>query len=367
MPEKELLHRIAMTMIPGIGDVLGKKLVTLFGSAEAVFREPGRLLRKMPRLVELIRNASTNAEIFHRAGVEIDFLNRYKIRALFFTDQDYPRRLKHCHDSPVMLYFKGNADLNAGRMIGIVGTRSATDYGKRVTTDVVSGLAPLNIVVVSGLAYGIDSIAHRVSLDHGLATIGVLGHGLDMVYPWQNRTLAERMIGCGGLLTEFISGTKPDRMNFPKRNRIIAGLCDAIIVAEAGKKGGALITADIANSYNRDVFALPGRVYDPGSEGTNLLIRTNRAALIQTFEDIEYAMGWKEQYTRTGNNMPLLIPELTEEEAAIYGLLKGEKQAGIDEICILTGIPMSKVSASLLNLEFEGLVRCLPGKVYQLS
>lgn len=366
MEGDRLLYEIALTLVPGIGDILGKKLVNLFGSAEAVFREPSRHLKKLPRIGETIVHAVSSGEILQKAEKELLFMERFRIKALFFLHDDYPGRLKNCHDGPLLMFYKGNANLNAGKIIGIVGTRSATEYGKRVVTEIISGLTHHNPIVISGLAYGIDSMAHRISLDCSLETIGVLGHGLDTVYPWQNRNLAERMLEQGGLVTEFISGTKPDRMNFPMRNRIIAGLCDAIVVIEAGKKGGALITAELANSYNRDVFAVPGKVHDPYSEGTNYLIRTNRASLVQKPEDIEYLMGWK--HNRPGEKIvqKQLFYHLTDEETIIYQLISDMKKAGIDEICINAGMPMSKVSSCLLNMEFEGIVTCLPGKIYSL-
>ena len=366
MNDDKLLYQIGLTLIPGVGDVLGKKLVSLCGSAEAVFREPRRHLKKMPRIGDLLAQAVGNREILLRAEKELSFIERYRITTLFFQDKEYPHRLKHCVDSPVLLFYKGMADLNSSRVIGIVGTRKATDYGKKVTRELIGDLVHQEVLVVSGLAYGIDSCAHRYSLDFGLSTVGVLGHGLDTVYPWLHRSLAEKMLKQGGLVTEFLSMTRPDRSNFPKRNRIIAGLCDAIVVVEAGRKGGALITADIANSYNRDVFAVPGRITDPFSDGTNYLIRTNRAALIQKADDIEYLMGWK---VNAGSQQPQqrkIFIEMTPEEEKIVGIIQGNGQLSIDEICIQAGAPMSKVSASLLNLEFEGIVKCMPGKVYAL-
>jgi DNA processing protein len=366
MVETTLRYQIALTMIPGIGDILGRKLVNFYGNVEGVFQEPGRLARKFPRIGELISRELKKSEIFAKADKEIAFIERYRIVPLFFQDKGYPQRLKNCHDSPLMLYYKGNANLNAEKVIGIVGTRSATEYGRKMVLELIRGLSDHQMVVVSGLAYGIDSAAHKASLELGLPTIGVLGHGLDTVYPWQNRNMAEKMVSQGGLLTEFQSGTKPDRMNFPMRNRIIAGLCDAIIVVEAGRKGGALITADIANSYNRDVFAVPGRIGDPCSEGTNLLIRTNRAALIQKPEDIEYLIGWK---LAEGAKKPLqqkLFHNLTDEETKIYEFIQLCRQAGIDDICYQTGLTMNRVSAALLNMEFEGILTCLPGKIYSL-
>lgn len=361
-----LIYKIGLTLIPGVGDVLGRKLVNLCGSAEAVFREPGRHLRKMPRLGNLISEAVRGSAIFERAESEMLFIRRYGITPLFFRDTGYPNRLRHCYDSPVMIYYKGTADLNSTKVIGIVGTRNATEYGKAVSRTLIDGLAGQQVLVVSGLAYGIDSCAHRYALDTGLDTVGVLGHGLDTVYPWLNRPLAEKMLRQGGLVTEFMSGTKPDRTNFPKRNRIIAGLCDAVIVVEAGRRGGALITADIANSYNRDVFAVPGRVTDPLSDGTNYLIRTNRAALVQTADDIGYLMGWKETGRPGEPVQRKIFVELSEEEEKIASILREKGPTGIDEICSLAEYTMSRVSASLLNLEFEGIVKCLPGKVYSL-
>ena len=366
MEDDDLIYRIAMTMIPGVGDVLGKKLVSLCGSAGAVFREPRHHLKKMPRIGELLARATGNREILLRAGKEAAFIERYRITPVWFQDTGYPRRLKHCIDSPVLLFYKGTASLNPAHVIGIVGTRNATDYGRAVTREIIAGLVQQQVLVVSGLAYGIDSCAHRFSLDFGLNTVGVLGHGLDTVYPWMHRPLAEKMLMQGGLVTEFPGGTKPDRTNFPKRNRIIAGLCDAIVVVEAGRKGGALITADIANSYNRDVFAVPGRVTDPYSDGTNYLIRTNRASLVQKADDIEYLMGWKEKAVQPPPVQRKIFIEMTPEEEKIVALLQEKGQLGIDEICILSENLMSRVSASLLNLEFEGVVRCLPGKVYEL-
>jgi DNA processing protein len=366
MSEDKLIYQIGLTLIPGVGDVLGRKLVSLCGSAEAVFREPRHHLKKMPRIGELLAQAAGKSEILQRAEKELVFIERYHITPLFFQDKGYPHRLKNCLDSPVMLFYKGTADLNSSRVVGIVGTRKATEYGKSVTHDLVGGLVQQQVLVVSGLAYGIDSCAHRYSLDFGLNTVGVLGHGLDTVYPWLHRPLAERMLTQGGLITEFLSATRPDRTNFPKRNRIIAGMCDAIVVVEAGLKGGALITADIANSYNRDVFAVPGRVTDPFSDGTNFLIRTNRAALVQKADDIEYLMGWKKVTGPAQATQRKIFIEMTPDEERIVTLLQETGQLSIDEICIQTETPMSKASASLLNLEFEGIVKCLPGKVYSL-
>jgi DNA processing protein len=265
-----------------------------------------------------------------------------------------------------MLYYKGDADLNQSRIVGIVGTRSATAYGKAVTQELIRDLTEQGLLVVSGLAFGIDASAHRGALDAGLQTIGVLGHGLDRIYPFTHKSLAERIISQGGLLTEFMSGVKPSRENFPRRNRIIAGLCDAIVVVEAARKGGALITAELANSYNRDVFAIPGRVHDPYSEGANHLIRTNKAALIQGAADLVYLMGWKRDTGESNTVQKKIFLELSREEEIIVKLLQEKGQVGIDDLCTGSGLQQNQVSSALLNLEFEGVLKCLPGKVYTL-
>jgi len=320
----------------------------------------------MPRIGEWLAQETARTEILRRAETEMTFIDRYRIQPLFFQDRDYPARLRNCPDSPLMLYYRGSTTLNPTRVVGVVGTRKPTDYGRTGTHDLVAGLAPYGVMVVSGLAYGIDGYAHRAALDCGIDTVGVLGHGLDTVYPWLHRPLAERMLMNGGLLTEFLSRTRPDRNNFPKRNRVIAGMCDAIVVVEAGSRGGALITADLANSYNRDVFAIPGRVTDACSEGTNTLIRTNRAALVQKPADIAWMMGWEGTSGQQAAQRRIFL-EMTPEEERIVALLAEKGRVGIDDLSIATALPMGRVSASLLNLEFEGVVTCLPGKVYRLA
>ncbi len=361
-----LLYQIALCLIPGIGDVLGKKLVTMCGSAEAVFREPKQILRKVKGVGEQLSQAVGNKEIIRRAEQEMTFIQRFGISPFFFQDPLYPRRLTHCIDAPLMIFYKGSSELNANKVVGIVGTRSATSYGKKICRELVNGLIQHHPLVVSGLAYGIDSCAHRSALEVKLPTVAVLGHGLDRIYPYANNALAEKMISCGGLITEFFSGTNPDRENFPKRNRIIAGLCDAVVVVEAARKGGALITADIANSYNRDVFAVPGRIGDPWSEGSNYLIRINQAHLYQSPENVEYIMGWREPEKKQVRQRQIFL-EMTSDEEVIVKYLEAVNNSGIDEIMIETGLSTSKTSAALLNLEFEGVVKILPGKRYELS
>lgn len=360
-----LLYQIGITLIPGVGDIVGKKLIAYCGSVEAVFKEKKKLLLKIPGIGKSTVNSVINQKILERAEEEIRFIEKYKIDTLFYLDDKYPYRLKQCEDSPMLLFYKGTADLNAPKIISIVGTRKASEYGKEICSSLIEGLIEQNILIVSGLAYGIDTCAHKTSLESNLKTVGVLAHGLDKVYPQLNKSLAEKMLNNGGLLTEFLSKTTPDRENFPKRNRIIAGLSDAVIVIESAIRGGALITADIANSYNRDVFAVPGRLYDKYSQGCNNLIKTNRAALVQSAEDIKYIMGWEIMKKKPKKQQRLFI-KLSPEEETIVNILKEKQELGIDKISSLSKLSASKVASALLNLEFEGIIKCLPGKVYRM-
>ena len=363
----DLLYKIAITLIPEIGDIVGKKLVSYCGSVEAVFREKKNFLMKIPGVGTHLANCIVNQNVLKRAEKEIKFIEKFKITPLFYLDKNYPQRLKHCADNPIMLYYKGNADLNSQKIISIVGTRNATEYGKELCNTFIRDVSEMDILIVSGLAYGIDANAHKAALDNNLKTVGILAHGLDRIYPHLNKPLAGKMLNNGGLLTEFISNTNPDRENFPKRNRIVAGISDAVIVIESALKGGALITADIANSYNRDVFAFPGKIGDKYSEGTNNFIKTNRAALIQSAKDLKYIMRWEENDNKS--NIPKqhkLFVDLSPEEKTLVEILKIEGETGFDKLYLKSKLNMSKVAASLLNLEFEGVVKVLPGKVYKL-
>jgi DNA processing protein len=369
MHNDELLYRIGITMIHGVGDVLAKNLIAYCGSAEAVFKENKSRLLRIPGFGDITAESVLKSKVLQRAEAEIKFIENNNIRPLFFTDEAYPTRLKHCADSPVMLYYKGTADLNAERMISIVGTRNPTRYGKKLVEDLIGEMRDQNIIVVSGLAYGIDISAHKLSLDAGLQTIGVVAHGLDRIYPQIHSPVAEKMKTQGGLLTDFMSETNPDRENFPKRNRIVAGLCDALIVIESRNEGGSLITAEIANSYSKDVFAFPGRIEDPFSGGCNRLIKRHKAALIESYADLVYIMGWEkkeEKKKKSDNQIPMLL-NLSDEEQKIVSTLQGKEKVHIDEICSTAELPVSKASSLLLQLEFSNLVRSLPGKMYAMS
>lgn len=363
---KDLLYKIALTLIPGVGSVNGKNLVAYCGGVDAVFMERKRSLLKIPGIGEQTVNAILNHNVFDRAEQELAFIDKNDIIPLFYLDKNYPVRLKQCNDNPLLLYYKGTVDLNRQKVVSIVGTRKATEYGRDMCRKIVEGLVEHDVLVVSGLAYGIDTFSHKAALDFKLGTIGVLGHGLDRIYPFANKILAEKMCENGGLLCEYMSQTTPDRENFPMRNRIIAGMCDAVVVVEAGESGGALITAEIANSYNRDVFAVPGRIGDPHSAGCNKLIKINKAALIQSAGDIGYILGWNVSKNAKKPVQAKLFRDLSPEEDLIVAALKENGDLEIDSLLIKTAIVPSRAATVLLNLEFEGIIRCLPGKVYKL-
>lgn len=364
--DQQLKYQIGLSLIPGVGGIIARRLISYCGGVEAVFKENKAALLKVPGIGESLVKGVQGKQVFERAEKEMLFIEKHGIQAHFYLDKDYPARLKHCEDGPILIFVKGKANLNAPRVVSIVGTRSITDYGREKCSEIVEALAQHNALVVSGLAYGVDACAHKRALDVGLETVAVLGHGLDRIYPPLHSQLAKKIIGQGALLTDFISETKPDRENFPKRNRIIAGLCDAVIVIEAADTGGALITANIANSYNRDVFALPGRTTDPYSKGCNQLIKTNRANLIENLADLEYIMGWEMQKDSKKSIQQALFTELDADEEKLVDFLRKNPEAGIDLIVASVGFTVSKTSALLLGLEFKGILKPLPGKIYKL-
>lgn len=368
MLSDDLIYKIGLTLIDGVGDVLAKNLIAYCGSADEVFKAHKSHLEKIPGIgSHTAKSILQSKSVLNRAEQEIKFLQDKNISALFFTDKNYPQRLKNCNDSPIMLYYKGNADLNVEKIIAVVGTRTPSVYGKQMTEKFILDLTDSGCLVISGLAYGIDITAHKASLDHGLNTIGVLAHGLDRVYPAVHSNYAEKMISQGGLLTEFLSETNPDKENFPKRNRIVAGMCDALIVVESKRGGGSLITATIANSYNKDVFAFPGKAGDSLSEGCNGLIKSHRANLIESSADLLYIMNWNEQLKKKKEiQMPLFV-DLSADEQLIVDAFENISQLHIDEICYATKFPISKTSSCLLQLEFSNIIKSLPGKMYQLN
>jgi DNA processing protein len=364
----DLTYQIGLTLLDGVGDVLAKNLVAYCGSAEQVFKTKKGLLEKIPGIGTYTSNAIlASKSVLDRAEREIKFIEDKKIKPLFFTDNDFPQRLKSCNDSPVMLYYKGNANLNVDKIVAVVGTRTPSVYGKQMTEKLIADLSNSGCLVVSGLAYGIDVTAHKCSLENGLNTVGVLAHGLDRVYPSVHTQYAEKMISQGGLLTEHLSETNPDKENFPKRNRIVAGMCDALVVVESKRGGGSLITATIANSYNKDIFAYPGKANDLLSEGCNGLIKSNRANLMESAADLLYIMNWNDELKKKQKAQITLPVNLTPEEQLIIKAFENKKQLHVDEICYATNFTISKTSAHLLQLEFSNVIKSLPGKIYQLN
>ena len=361
---EQKLYEIALTLIPNIGDVNGKKLVAYCGGAEAVFCENKKALQRISGMNDNIIQCIDSKEVMKRAEEELLFIENNGIKPMFYLDKDYPKRLQHCHDGPMMLYYKGNADLNAEKTVGIVGTRNITDYGKYVVEKLVENLSYDSIMIISGLAYGVDAAAHTAALKYDLATVGVLGHGMQTIYPAENRKLATNMIEKGGILTEYVSGTVPFSGNFPKRNRIVAGMVDCLVVVESALKGGAMITAEIANSYDREVFAVPGKVGDYYSEGCNHLIRTNKANLMVGAEDIRYVMRWDVD-TKVVAKQLRLFRDFSEDEKKVMDVFAKSNVVHLDDIIVGTDLSPSKIASILLSLEFDGVLTALPGKRYQ--
>ena len=368
----DVQYQIALSITPGVGPAVGKFLLEEYGSAQAVFKAPEKELEKLPGVTpRVIVPLKDNASL-KRAEKELNFITKHGIEVFCIQDTHYPRRLKRSPFAPLVLFGKGLMDLNTEKMVSVVGTRRVTPYGREMTQSLVKDLAVHGVTIVSGLALGVDINAHRAALEAGLQTVAVLAHGLDRVYPPQHREEAKQMLKHGGLLTYFTSVTNPDKGNFPDRNRIIAGLSDATVVVESRLQGGSMITAELASSYNRDVFAFPGRAKDLNSTGCNLLIKSHRAALIEDARDMEYQMGWQRDLAQKNkkqksNVQRKLFVELSPEEEKIVDILKENDKLPIDEIGQLIEKPAGAVSLHLFNLEMNGLVKALPGKIYALN
>jgi len=364
--DEQLKYQIALTMLPGIGAVVAKQLVSYCGSVENIFKKKKANLERIPGIGTERAATITGQKVFEKAEKEVVFIRKHKISTLFYTDKDYPLRLKNCDDAPVLLFTRGKFELNPHRLIAIVGTRNATPYGKNITEQLVADLSKYDVTIVSGLAYGIDIIAHRACLKNNIPTIGVLAHGLNRLYPQEHRTTAEKMLKNGGVITEFTTTTKFAATNFPARNRIVAGMADAVIMIESAIKGGSLITADIANGYNREVFAIPGRANEKYSQGCNEYIRLNKAALAENAEHIAELMGWNVAAKSAAKKQYQLFRELTPDEKALVNILKEKGNTDIDTLTLQTGLPVHKISTTLLSLEFDGILKALPGKMFEL-
>lgn len=365
MDKDKLMYILALLMVPKIGPKMAKNLIAYCGSAENVFKQKKGLLSKIPGIGAKISENLSAFKDFSRAEQEIKFIEKHNIQPLFFLDEDYPQRLRDLHDAPLILYYKGNSPLNYKRVIGIVGTRKATDYGRAFCEQLVEELVPYNVQIISGLAYGIDTVAHKAAVKYGLPTIGVMGTGLDKIYPNANRNLAVQMIENGGLLTEYLSGSEPDREHFPARNRIVAGMIDALVLVETTRTGGALITAEIAHSYNREVFAVPGRLHDEFSAGCNYFIKINKAYLLESGSDIAFQLGWDDTGKKPDKSQK--YKGLSGPEMHIVEILKEKDRVDLDTITHLMKSNLSKVSMLLLELEFKGIVQALPGKFFRLQ
>jgi len=369
MINQDLLYQIGITLVKGIGSITAKQIIETLGDVSLLFKEKAFVLERVPGISRKIIAEIKNPEVLRRAEKEIAFIEKNKIQPLYIGNSDYPQHLKECVDAPAMLYFRGNTNLNAEKIISIIGTRNATNYGKEVTEKLISDISEVypETLIVSGLAYGIDIQSHKASLKHNLPTIGVIAHGLDRIYPSVHRNIAIEMLGNGGLLTDFMSETNPDRQNFVKRNRIVAGISNCTIVVESGEKGGALITCSIADSYNRDVLAFPGKVNDPYSIGCNNLIKYKKAALITSAEDVFREMCWsKESKNKKPNLQKSLFVDLSPEEQMVVDLLSQKESIQLNIIGIELNMPISKLTSLLFDLEMKGIVRCMPGGLYRI-
>jgi DNA processing protein len=368
MNTTELFHLLALLRVDGVGDVVAKKLINHCGSAENVFKAKLKELKAIDGVGEvLIRNLKSKT-VFEKAQQELAYLQSENIKVLYFLEEDYPDRLKHCIDGPVLLFASGNIDFTNRRIISIVGTRQITAYGTEFCKKLLEDLAFLNPIIVSGFAYGVDIVAHQTAMEHNLQTIGVLAHGLNQIYPKSHKKYVAKMEQNGGFLTEFWSRTNPDKENFVKRNRIVAGMSEATVVIESAEKGGSLITANMANDYNRDVFAVPGRISDKYSQGCNDLIKTQRANLITSAADLIYGLNWEINTPTQQEHKVIqkqLFVTLDFEEQKIYDYLQQNGKQLLDVIALDCDFPIFKLSPILLSMELKGVIRPLPGKLFE--
>ena len=364
MNETELYYLLALQKVEGVGDIIAKKLLTHCGNAAAIFTTKTSQLAAIDGIGSVLISKLKNKSIFAKAEAELNYIKNNGITVSYFQDETYPERLKHCIDGPLLLFSSGKIDFNNRKIISIVGTRNITSYGTEFCKNLISDLAPLNPIIVSGFAYGVDIVAHQAAMENDLQTIGIVAHGLDQIYPSSHKKYVSKMEQNGGFMTEYWSGTNPEKENFVKRNRIVAGISEATIVIESAIKGGSLITANLANDYNRDVFAVPGRTSDKLSLGCNNLIKTQKANLLTSAADLVYILNWDIEKTTRSVQKKLFIT-LENEEQKIYDyLLKSGKEI-LDIIALECDFPIYKLSGILLNMELKGVVRPLPGKLFE--
>lgn len=364
MSDEELLYVLALLKVDGVGDIMAKKLLAHCGSASEIFKSKTSQLASIDGVGSVLLRNLKDKSVFQKAEQEIQFIKENDISVSYFMDNNYPDRLKHCIDGPVLLFSSGDIDLKNRKLISIVGTRQITSYGIEFCKKLIADLAPLNPVIISGFAYGVDIVAHQAALENNLQTIGVLAHGLNQIYPKIHKKYVAKIEENGGFMTEFWSSSNPEKENFVKRNRIVAGISEATIVIESADRGGSLITATLANDYNRDVFAVPGRTTDKYSQGCNILIKTQKANLLSSAADLIYMLNWD----IIEKNKPVqkqLFVSLNDEEQKVYDYLQKNGKELLDTIALRCDFPIYKISGLLLNMELKGLIRPLPGKLFE--
>ncbi|WP_366185777.1 DNA-processing protein DprA [Flavobacterium ovatum] len=364
MTEQELFYLLALQRIEGVGDIMAKKLLMQCGTAEEVFKTKSQQLASIDGVGSLLLKNIKDKSVFDKATKELQFIQSNNIKTHYFQEDNYPERLKHCFDGPVLLFSSGNIDWKTRKMISIVGTRQITSYGAEFCRKLIEDLAPLNPVIVSGFAYGVDIVAHQLAMENDLQTIGVVAHGLNQIYPKPHKKYVAKMEENGGFMTEFWSTTNPDKENFVRRNRIVAGMTEATIVIESADRGGSLITANMANDYNRDVFAVPGRVTDKYSQGCNNLIKTQKAHVLTSAADLIYILNWDIQ-AATKSVQKQLFVELEADEQKVYDYLLKTGKELMDIIALQCDFPIYRISGLLLNMELKGVIRPLPGKLFE--
>jgi DNA processing protein len=364
MTDQDLFHLMALQRVEGVGDIMAKKLLTHCGTAEAVFNSKTSQLAAIDGVGTMLLKSLKDKTVFEKANRELEFIQSNDIKVTSFQDQDYPDRLKHCFDGPVLLFSSGNINLKNRKIISIVGTRQITSYGTEFCRKLIEDIAPLDPIIVSGFAYGVDIVAHQLAMDNNLQTIGVVAHGLNQIYPKTHKKYVAKVEENGGFMTEFWSTSNPDKENFVRRNRIVAGMSEATIVIESADRGGSLITANMANDYNRDVFAVPGRVTDKYSQGCNNLIKTQKANVLTSAADLVYILNWDVE-KKTKPVQKQLFVTLDEDEQKVYDYLLKTGKELMDIIALRCDFPIYRISGLLLNMELKGVIRPLPGKLFE--
>jgi DNA processing protein len=365
MNNSELFHVLALLQVEGVGDIVAKKLINHCGSAENIFHAKSKQLKSIDGIGDILIKNLKDKSIFEKAERELQVIQTENYNVLYYQNDNYPDKLKHCIDGPLLLFSAGNINFENRKLISIVGTRQITSYGTEFCKKLIEDLAIFNPIIVSGFAYGVDIVAHQAAMDNNLQTIGVLAHGLNQIYPKTHKKFVAKMEQNGGFLTEFWSNSNPDKENFVRRNRIVAGMSEATIVIESAEKGGSLITANLANDYSRDVFAVPGRITDKFSQGCNDLIKTQRANLMTSAADLVYCLNWELETKATKSVQKQLFVSLDNDEQKIYDYLQKNGKQLLDIVALECDFPIYRISSILLNMELKGVIRPLPGKLFE--